>query len=219
MPEHCARHFAPGQLQSPRFRFYVVGSEPLVIETPPNCRRLELQLSPKAAKSPGMKRKRLADSTLEAEDFSNDDPVIPARMNRVDAATETAQRIREMRRPRVAAPVGIDVELLAASPCKVPGHVELIMREHVDSKRCPGCESPETRALVREAPQNERWLQRHGREGIHCGTDGLTIGANARDHRNARSECAERIAQLTSREGPRNCTRGGFCSHHITLAG
>jgi hypothetical protein len=121
-----------------------------------------LQLSPKATESPGMKGKRLAGGTLDAEDFSNDDLVIPARMHRVDAATETAQRAREMRRPRVAAPVRIDVELLAASPRKMPGHVELIMRQHVYRKRRPGSESPTTRALVREAPKDERRLQGHG---------------------------------------------------------
>jgi hypothetical protein len=132
----------------------------------------------------------------EREDCTENHDVISTRRLQLRSTIKPAERIREMRRMRIRAPVPIDVEFLVQSTSKVAGEFHLLMRQDVNGKftACFECFDAGTR--FRDAPQKHRWIQRYRGQRVCSQAHRLPIRAHCRYHRDSCSESTKGVAQL-----------------------
>ena len=136
-------------------------------------------------------------ASLDGADEQN---VIPHAVLHVVATFEPRNATCNQRRPRGAQPIHHVNEAIGMRPGKSAGEVHLIVREHVDRVALGALEGGEASRAAIKAPHDERWVERHGVEGVCGEADESSIGSARANHRYPGSELRERIAKLPVRE-------------------
>jgi hypothetical protein len=106
-----------------------------------------------------MEDQRCSVSPGNRRNLSNDDPVVATALDNPHAAIQSAERASDVRWPRFATPMKINVELLQSTAREMSSQIALFVAEYVHSERRTGLECCQTRALIAQTPQNERRLQ------------------------------------------------------------
>ena len=133
-------------------------------------------------------------------DRADEQNVIARPVSCMVAALEPRDATCDQRRARGAQPIRDVGKAIGVRPGKATREIHLIVREHVDYVTLRGLECGEATGMAIEAPQDERWVERHRVERVRREADEPTIRPARTDHRDTGRELRERIAKLPVRE-------------------
>ena len=133
---------------------------------------------------------------LAGVDLADEQHVVARAMDGVVPAFEPRDAAFDQRRAGGTDPVGHAREAVGMGPREAAGELDLVVRQHVDGVTLGGPEGREVAAGVREAPDDERRIERHRVERVRGKADETAVPGVRANDRDAGGELRQRIAKV-----------------------